>query len=570
MTQSMITRRLRSAGVGALVLALVLPIMLTTATAAWAADYVPISGAGSSWSANAVDQWRRNVQQYGLRVNYASTGSVDGRNQFKAGTVDYAVSETPYGLVDNGVVDALPTRPFAYMPIVAGGTAFMYNLRAGGAPVTNLRLSGPVVTKIFTGVITSWDDPQIAADNPGLSLPARRIVPVVRSDGSGSTAQLTLWMSQQHSSLWNAYCAKVGRATPCGQTSNYPTLAGAGFVAQPNSQGVSGYVAQRANEGTITYVEYSYALKTGYPVAKVLNTAGYYVEPTASNVAVGLLGATINNDKSSTAYLTQNLSGVYNNADKRSYPLSSYSYMIVPTQATGSFTTDKGESLSTFANYFLCEGQQQAEVLGYSPLPINLVKAGLEQVRRIPGAQAASIDIAKCNNPTFSSDGTNTLAKNAPQPSECDKKGVTQCSDGTGGAREDTPVDNPGNSGGSSGGGSGGDGSGGTDSNGGDTGSGGDAGGDAGGETIDGEFVDGEFIPVSGDGASGGAGVAGPVVCDDDTGQCSIVRAQPVAATAPGRWNVVNWMVLGVIIVALLLIVVPPSLVVSASRKSSR
>ncbi len=172
-----------------------------------------------------------------------------------------------------------PTVGYAYMPIVAGGTSFMYNLASGGKQITNLRLSGPVLAGIFTGSITSWDDPKIKADNPGLELPKRKVVPVVRSDGSGSTAQFTTWMSKKYPSQWNAYCKQAGRPLPCGVTSNYPTIPGKGFIAQPNSQGVSGYVAQKANVGTITYVEYSYALKTGYPVAKVLNKSGYYVEP---------------------------------------------------------------------------------------------------------------------------------------------------------------------------------------------------------------------------------------------------------------------------------------------------
>lgn len=579
------TWRARLAAVLAVV---VVGMMAGPATVASADDYVPISGAGSSWSSNAVDQWRRNVQQYGMRVNFASTGSVDGRNQFKAGTVDYAVSETPYGLKDNGVVDELPSRGFAYMPLVAGGTAFMYNLKSGGKNITNLRLSGEVVTRIFTGAITRWDDAAIKKDNPGLSLPKRQIVPVVRSDGSGSTAQFTLWMSKQHGSDWDKYCKAAGRSTPCGLTSNYPIVNGKGFVAQPNSQGVSGYVAQQANEGTITYVEYSYALKTGYPVAKVLNEAGYYVEPTASNVAVGLLGAKINTDKGSTSYLTQNLDGVYNNKDSRTYPLSSYSYIIVPTQAQGSFTKDKGTTLAAFANYFLCEGQQQAEVLGYSPLPINLVKAGLDQVRKIPGAVTKTVDIKKCNNPTFSKDGTNTLAANAPKPSECDKKGVTQCSIGTGGATEDTPTTNPdGSTSGTGGSSTGGDsgsagGSGtGTDDAGGGSGGGGTGTTDGSGAT-DGT-VDGGTEGTGGTGAGGVgtdtagggsngiimAGVEGPAVCDADTGECSVINAIPVDAPPAGGWGAMQTIILAVIAVVILMIFGPP-LFIAAARKGKR
>ena len=74
------------------------------------------------------------------------------------------------------------------MPITAGGTVFMYNLKINGQQVTNLRLSGENIAKIFTGAITNWDNPALAADNPGLNLPNESIVPVVRSDGAGSTA----------------------------------------------------------------------------------------------------------------------------------------------------------------------------------------------------------------------------------------------------------------------------------------------------------------------------------------------------------------------------------------------
>jgi phosphate transport system substrate-binding protein len=190
--------------------------------------------------------------------------------------------------------------------------------------------------------------------------------------------------------------------------------------------------------GTITYVEYSYALNTGFPVAKILNSSGYYVEPTPNNTAVGLLGARVNTNSSSSAYLTADLSRVYTNGDKRAYPLSSYSYIVVPTKVEGTFSENKGRTLGEFAYYFLCEGQRQAPTLGYSPLPINLVQAGLQQVRRIPGVEAQKVDIKKCNNPTFSADGTNLLAKNAPFPSECDKVGVTQCATGTGGAKQST------------------------------------------------------------------------------------------------------------------------------------
>ena len=396
-----------------------------------AATYTPISGTGSTWSQNALDQWRKNVStNYSMTVNYSGNGSSAGRRDFIAGTVDYAVSEIPFQMApEDGSAPEKPPRGFAYMPIVAGGTSFMYNLKIGGKRVTNLRLGGETVTKIFTGKITNWNDPQIAADNPGLAMPNKPIVPVVRSDGSGSTAQFTLWMSKQFPSLWQQFSGREGL------TSQYPVKGAA--KAQSGSLGVAGYVSQNYGEGAITYVEYSYALKSGFPVVKVLNASGYYVEPTAPSVAVALLKAQINTDSASDKFLTQILDGVYNNGDKRTYPLSSYSYLIVPTEVGGIFNAAKGNTLGTFASYMLCEGQQQAAALGYSPLPMNLVLAGFDQIKRIPGANGANVDPNACNNPTFTkgdSPSSNRLAASAPQPAACDKQGPDQCTSGTGGA----------------------------------------------------------------------------------------------------------------------------------------
>jgi len=400
--------------------------------------YQPIEGAGSTWSANALQQWIRNVfDNFRWKISFNDQGSSAGRQLFRQGTTDFGVSEIPYALPNSDSPDPRPDRPFAYLPIVAGGTALMYNLIIGGQRVTNLRLSGETVSKIFTGVITKWNDPAIAADNPKLALPAITIVPVVRSDGSGTTAQLTSWMIAQHPSIWNAYCAKAGR-TNCGITSNYPVVPGSAFLAQQGSNQVASTVAKNSSVGAITYVESSYAKNARFPVAKLLNAAGYYTEPTASNVAVSLLSAVINSDVNSQEYLTANLSPVYNNPDPRVYALSSYSYIIVPTAIEGNFTLDKGLTLADFVSYFLCEGQQQAEVLGYSPLPINLVQGGLDQAQKIPGGNPQNKNISTCNNPTFSPDGTNKLANEAPQPQACDKRGSDQCLTGTGGASDTT------------------------------------------------------------------------------------------------------------------------------------
>ena len=385
-------------------------LVMVPAPAAQAASYVPISGAGSTWSQVAVDAWRADVRASGVVVNYAGTGSTDGRSQYIQGTVDFANTEIPFqNPPEPGQQAEVPSRPYAYLPIVAGGTSFMYNLTVGGQRVTDLRLSGSTLSKIFTGQITRWNDPAITKDY-GKTLPNIPIIPVVRSDGAGASAQFTLYMQSQAPSI---YCPFIRSklhlsGSACPSVSFYPAFGSS--KAQNGSNGVANYVSASYGAGAIGYVEYAYAKRINFPVVSLLNAGGYFSQPTAGNVAVALTKAKINPN------LTQNLQSVYTNPDPRAYPMSSYSYMVVPTTTAAPFNTDKGKTLSTFVNYFLCTGQQKADILGYSPLPKNLVEAGFKQVKRIPGA-VPSPSISKCNNPALN------ILHSAPMPNKCMKLG---------------------------------------------------------------------------------------------------------------------------------------------------
>jgi phosphate transport system substrate-binding protein len=375
-----------------------------------AAAATQILGAGSTWSQVAIDQWRADVARFGLPINYQGVGSTAGRQFYYTGTVDFAVSEIPFQVAYcppgapscTNEVQLAASRPYAYLPIVAGGTSLMYNLSYNGQQVRDLKLSGATITKIFTGVITDWSDPAVAADD-GRHFAAQRITPVIRSDGSGTSAQFTAWMAATQPGLWGPFCTKQS-INPCGATSQYPSFPGS--QAQQLSDGVAGYVAAPYGAGAITYVEYAYALARNFPVVSVLNAAGYYVQPTAQDVAVALQKAQINSDR------TQNLSGVYADTDPRAYPISSYSYMIVPTTTAAPMTTAKGNTLSQFIYYFVCTGQQKAAILGYSPLPKNLVQFAFNAAQQIPGAVAPP-NINNCNNPTIT--GTFTT-QSAPLP----------------------------------------------------------------------------------------------------------------------------------------------------------
>ena len=398
------------------------------------AAYATIEGTGSTWSELIVKQWISDVDANGIKVVYTGGGSSKGRKDFAQNTTDFAISEIPYqGADERGQADTSNGRDYRYLPLVAGGTAFTYQLKVGDKLVKNLRLSGETLAKIFTNQITSWNDKAITKDNGGRTFPDKKIVPVVRSDGSGTTAQFTAWLDKAYPSIWRSFSGRAGL------TSYYPKK-GQTMIAQSGSDQVMNTVSGFAGDGSIGYVEYSYPLDKGYPVVKVLNKGGYYVEPTQYNTAVALTQAKINTNKSDpTKYLTQILDGVYTNPDPRAYPISSYSYMIIPTAKDDPrMTTAKRQSIADFVYYSLCAGQTKAGPFGYSPLPVNLVSAGFQQIAELkkadPKVNLTNRDVKSCNNPTFDgkNPSKNVLAEKAPFPPACDKATSAPCGSDTG------------------------------------------------------------------------------------------------------------------------------------------
>ncbi|MER7849706.1 substrate-binding domain-containing protein [Kitasatospora sp. NPDC096077] len=562
--------------------------MLGPGSRAFAAT-VALSADGSSWAGPAIDQWRQDVGPQGIQISFNPIGSAAGRNSWTLGQDDFTATDVPFRTTQDSGVNSSgqqsgtggaekPTYGFSYIPITAGGTTFMYNLVVGGKQVRDLRLSPQTIVDIFTNKITNWNDPKVTADY-GKQLPSLPITPVVRSDGSGATAQFTRWMEHTHKDQWDAYCSSVN-GTTCGDYTEFFPPAGR-MVAQNGSDVVAGYIKAPSGLGTIGYDEYAFAKRSNWPVVKVLNPAGYYSLPTASNVAIALTAAKIrgvddNTPSSDPNYLQQNLDGVYTMDDPRSYPISSYSYVIVPRAGAalpppGRFNNDKGSALSRFLAYVLCEGQGEADGLGYSPIPRNLVRGGLLQTKSIPG-NASPVDpdtLANCNNPTFT--GTElTVLKNAPQPSPCDKQGAPlDCT-----VQNGQPVKTgSGGSGGSSGsGGSGGSGGGGGGGAGGSGGSGGTGGNGSGGSGGNGDAGGAGGAAAAGDpNAPGGAAAGDP---NGGDGSADTVDPQTGQVVARGRGgstdvaaNVVDvsgkpedWMLTSLTALELLAVVLVPPL----------
>jgi phosphate transport system substrate-binding protein len=405
----------------ATLVAAVAAMLSVGAVPAWASPNMQVTG--SSFAGPAIQNWvGQSSTLYGLNINWQVSSSVQGLNDFGLNQVDFAASDIPYS---SGQAADLPKQPYQYMPDVAGGLAFMYNLTGNdGQRITDLNLDAQVIGKIFLGEITSWDDPAIVALNPQLKgdLPANvsggfHMTPVYRTDASGENYLLTDYLlhrdtsdilAAQHAFL-TEFPGQPNATWPTPQQganeTNYPGFANGFLQGEQGSDAAADYVASATSNGSITYVETAYAISHHFPVANLQNASGASVQPTSVNVATAMEAAILHPD------LTQNLTNVYTNPLPNSYPLSAYSYMVTPCSpskgtcaggGTGSspLASDKGQAIGQFVAFLACAGQQQMALLGYSPLPPNLVNEDFEAIGRLNGGQQPPpATAANCKNP---------------------------------------------------------------------------------------------------------------------------------------------------------------------------
>ena len=385
-----------------------------------AAAFPQLQSTGSSFAGVAIDQWvGQATSLYGFNINFEVSSSVFGLNSFAQGQEDFAASDIPYS---SGQADSTPSQPYQYLPDVAGALAFMYNLQgSNGQQIRNLVLNAQTLDGIFTGKITYWDDPSIKNLNPpnvALNLPHTVIVPVYREDASGENYLLSDYLLHQDGSTFQAYQHAVADSQagqpsatwPLSQTgppSGYPNYTS--LTGQNGSDGVANYVSALSSEGSIGYLETAYAIQHNFPVASLVNASGNAVQPTSVNDATALEKAILFAD------LTQNLANVYSNPLPNAYPVSAYSYLVAPCnpslaaaqkfncagpQGTSPFTNDRGNELGQFIAFMACAGQEKMALLGYSPLPPNLVQEDFNAVGRLNGGvQPPAPTAANCHNP---------------------------------------------------------------------------------------------------------------------------------------------------------------------------
>jgi phosphate transport system substrate-binding protein len=309
------------------------------ATTATSAAGGTINGAGSTLVAPLMAQWKADFQgRTGNTVNYAAVGSGSGIAQITARTVDFGASDAPLTGSQRGACNRCYQIPWA---LTATGVAFHLN------GIRKLKLSGPVLAKIFLGQITTWNDPAITKSNPGVSLPNLKITPAFRSDGSGDTYAFTDYLSRV-SSQWRS---QVGTST---QVS---------FPAGVGGKGNDGLTAiVNSTNGAISYISASYIIAHGLGAAAVQNRAGRYEYPNLANISAAAKGVKIG--RFNEMHIVNPPKKL-----KSAYPISTFTYVIVPK------TTSKKSLLSQFILYAMGPGQKFGAALDFAPIPKNVLAA---------------------------------------------------------------------------------------------------------------------------------------------------------------------------------------------------
>jgi phosphate transport system substrate-binding protein len=281
----------------------------------------------------------------GVKINYSSVGSGTGIKQISDKSTDFGASDAPMN--DAQLKDA-KGGDLLHVPMTLGAVVPIYNVPGVNKP---LIFSGPVLADIFRGRVTSWNDPAIAALNPGVKLPDAGITVVHRSDGSGTTYVFADYLSK--------VSADFAKAPGKGTTLNWPVE---DKVGAKGNEGVSGVVQK--TPGTIGYVELIFAMSNKIPYGDVTNAAGKPVH--ASIEAVTAAAASMKNPPADLRMSITNAEG------DAAYPISAFTYLLVYKEQADA---TKGKTLVSFLKWAVTDGQKYAPDLHYAPLPENIVKA---------------------------------------------------------------------------------------------------------------------------------------------------------------------------------------------------
>lgn len=328
--------------------------MFVLATASPVLAATQLTGAGSTFVYPFFSKafYEYNQQHKDVTINYQSIGSGGGIEQFTAKTVDFGASDVPMNAeeVKRAGNDVLQ------VPIALGGEAITYNLP--GEIKGGLHLTREDLVNIYLGKLTKWNDPKLKKANPGATLPDLAIIPVNRSDGSGTNYIFTDFLSHVSAE----FKTKVGT----GKSVQWPA---AGSVGGKGNEGVAGAVKQ--TPGAIGYVELAYAIENKMTQAMIQNKAGKYSYCTLEHVKAA-------------AATKPNVSpvdfSIVDAAVPNAWPISGYSWVMVYGHPA-----DKARAKVTkdVLAWTVTKAQPIAGTLNYVPLPSNVQKEALKTLSKI-------------------------------------------------------------------------------------------------------------------------------------------------------------------------------------------
>jgi len=307
-----------------------------------------INGAGATFPNPIYTRWFNEYSKLhsDVKINYQSIGSGGGIRQVSEGTVDFGASDAT--MTDQQIADA-KVKVMA-IPTVLGAVVPVYNLPG---VTQELKFSQDALAGIYLGKITKWNDPYIAKENPGVNLPDQAILPVYRSDGSGTTFIFTDYLSK----VSPLFLQQIGR----GAAVKWPV-----GIGQKGNEGVAGMVRQ--SNYSFGYVELIYAEQNKMQYGMVRNKAGKFMKASTS----GVTAAAAANSKNIPADYRVSITDA---PGVESYPISSFTWLLIPVQAKD---PAKGKALVGFLDWMLEKGQTEAAEMTYAPLPQALV----ERVRK--------------------------------------------------------------------------------------------------------------------------------------------------------------------------------------------
>jgi phosphate transport system substrate-binding protein len=316
---------------------------------------VTLHGGGATFPTPLYNQWFEefNGKYSNIQIDYQSIGSGGGIKGITEQTFDFGASDAA---MKDEEIAALPAgTTVLHVPTALGAVVVIYNLPS----VQSLQLDAANVAGIFLGTLKTWNDPAIAANNPGATLPSTNIVVVHRSDGSGTTNAFTTYLDTV-SPDWHT---KVGK----GKEVNWPTGIGAA-----GNDGVAGGVKQ--TEGAVGYVELNYATTAQLTSALLKNADGKFVAGSTAGVTAAANAAV----SAFPADFRQ--APIINGAGPDTYPIASYTYLLVYKDQKDA---NKGQALVAFMYWALTDGQAEEEALGYAPLPADIQQKALEELHQI-------------------------------------------------------------------------------------------------------------------------------------------------------------------------------------------